>query len=109
MNNKILLEWIKNIYKDLDILLSVCTGAFIIGKAGLLKGLNATTHHLSYEEFESTFPDTILIKDKKFVDNGKIITSAGISAGINASLYIIDKLFGDNLGKITAEHMEYDI
>jgi transcriptional regulator GlxA family with amidase domain len=108
MNNPVIIQWIKSLFDDLEYLLSVCTGAFIIGKAGLLKGLNATTHHASYDEFQSTFPDTKLVKNVPYVDNGKIITSGGISTGMKAALHLVDKISENNLGKMTAELMEYD-
>jgi len=96
------------VFDGLELLFTVCTGVFIAGKAGVLNVKQAATHHGSYDEFERTFPDIELVKNVKFVDNGKIITAGGISAGINASLYVIDKLIGGDHGKKTAEHMEYD-
>ena len=108
MHNEHILKWIQNRFNNLKYLVSVCTGAFIIGYAGLLKGLEATTHHASYNEFEKSFPDTKLIKNVNYVDNGKIITAGGISKGMKASLYLLDKISGDYLGKKTAEEMEYD-
>ena len=108
MNNPDVLDWLNAVYPYCEYMLSVCTGAFILGKAGLLKNLKATTHHESYDEFEAEFEDVKLIKNVKFVDNGKIVTSGGISAGINMSLFMVDKILGNDMGKKTAEHMEYD-
>jgi transcriptional regulator GlxA family with amidase domain len=108
MYNEPALEWIESLCNDLQYLLSICTGAFILGNTGLLNGQNATTHHLSYDEFEKTFPDVNLIRNVPYVDNGKIITSAGISTGMKASLHLLDKISGNDLGKKTAEYMEYD-
>lgn len=108
MNEETVLEWVKSLAPLAQHVASVCTGAFILGNAGLLKGLKATTHHASYDEFEIAFRDTKLIKNVKYVDNGKIITAGGISAGINMSLYLVDKLLGKDMGKRTAEYMEYD-
>ncbi len=108
MNNSILLDWIKEKFSSLEFLLSVCTGAFILGKTGLLDGAKAATHHYSYEEFEKTFPNIKLVKNVKFIDSGKIITAAGVSSGINMSLHMISKLFGEELSKKTAEHIEFD-
>ena len=99
-------EWIKSQFNDLKYLLSVCTGSFIVGSTGLLKGLKATTHHSRYEEFEKTFPDTELVKDVSYVDNGKIITSAGVSTGIKASLHLLDIISGIELGKRVEDYME---
>lgn len=107
MNNSVLLNWTKQKFDSLEFLLSVCTGAFIVGKTGLLDGHEATTHHFSYEEFEKTFPQINLVKNTKYVDNGKIITAAGVSSGINMSLYVVSKLFGDELKQKTADHIEF--
>jgi transcriptional regulator GlxA family with amidase domain len=107
MDNLFLLNWIKSKFDTLEFLLSVCTGSFILGKTGLLDGQEATTHHSSYDEFEKTFPAIKLIKDAKYIDNGKIITSAGVSSGINMSLYFIGKLFGEELKAKTASQIEF--
>ncbi len=107
MNNPVLLNWIKEKFISLEFLLSVCTGAFIVGKTGLLDGMDATTHHYSYDEFEKTFPKIKLIKNVKYIDNGKIITSAGVSSGINMSLYVVGTLFSEELKQKTASHIEF--
>lgn len=108
MFNDILLRWIKDNYKRVELMLSVCTGSFILGNAGLLDGLNATTHHSSYTEFEASFPNTNLVRGEKYVDSGKIITSAGVSSGINMSLYVVGKLAGEEAAKKTTEIIEYN-
>lgn len=108
MNNPAVLNWLQKVLENCEQALSVCTGSFILGKAELLKGLNATTHHDSFKEFEETFTDTRLIRNMKYVDSGKIVTAGGISAGINMSLYVLDKLLGNGTGKLAAEYMEYD-
>ena len=108
MDNPAILQWLQHTFPKLELLLSVCTGSFILGNAGLLRGLSATTHHLAYNEFEEKYPATALIKNVKWVENEKIITAGGISAGINMSLHVVDKLLGNNAGKRTAEYMEYD-
>lgn len=108
MHNEAVLDWIKNVFALSEYMTSVCTGAFILGNAGILKGLKATTHHASYDEFESTFGNTELIREVKYIDNGKVITAGGISAGINMSLYLVDKILGNDMGRKTAEEMEYD-
>ena len=107
MNNPVLLNRIKGKFNSLEFLLSVCTGSFIVGKTGLLDGLEATTHHYSNDEFEKTFPNIKLIKNTKWVDNGKIITAAGVSSGINMSLHVVGKLFGEELKQKTSSHIEF--
>jgi transcriptional regulator GlxA family with amidase domain len=109
MNNELLLNWIKEKYNKLEFLLSVCTGVFIIANTGLLNGLKASTHHSSFEEFEKSFPEIELVKDKKYTDNGKIITAAGVSSGINMSLHVINKLHGEKIMQKTADYIEFGI
>ncbi|MCX6012992.1 MAG: DJ-1/PfpI family protein, partial [Chloroflexi bacterium] len=79
MNNEYLTGWIKQRYQQLELLLSVCTGAMLLAKAGLLKGLEATTHHGAIDLLREVAPGTLVHDNKRFIDNGKIITSAGIS------------------------------
>ena len=86
---------------------SVCTGAFFLGKAGLLSGRKATTHILSLDRMKDIFPDVEVINNKRYVEDGNIITSAGISAGIDMSLYIVAKYLGEEVSRFTAKEMEY--
>jgi len=109
MNNKAITGWVWKIFPELEMLLTVCTGVFIAGKAGVMNVKKATTHHSEYDEFVKSYPDIELVRNVKYVDNGKIVTSGGISAGINMSLYIVDKLLGNGMGKRTAGQMEYDM
>jgi transcriptional regulator GlxA family with amidase domain len=102
------LEWVKLAAAHAELVLSVCTGAFILGKAGLLDGLGATTHHSAFESLRKICPKTTVVENRKFVDNGRIITSAGISAGINASLHVVARLIGREIAVQTARYMEYD-
>lgn len=108
MNNSNLTNWIKKCYPRLELLLSVCTGAMLLAKAGLLEGLEATTHHGALELLRKTAPNTVVHENKRFIDNGKIITSAGISAGIDMSLYVVSRLLGKDKAIETARIMEYD-
>ncbi|MEW6775748.1 MAG: DJ-1/PfpI family protein [Bdellovibrionota bacterium] len=108
MRNEALLRWIGTAAAGAELILSVCTGALLLAKAGLLDGLSATTHHGAMELLKKTAPKTTVLPGKKFVDNGKIVTSAGISAGIDASLYAVSKLLGSEIALQTARHMEYD-
>jgi transcriptional regulator GlxA family with amidase domain len=109
MHNSILHDWINAVFPTLEFQLSVCTGSFILGKAGLLKNISATTHHNSFDEFETTFADTKLIRNTRWVDEGKIITAAGVSSGINMSLMVVEKLCGTELANATAKLMEYEL
>lgn len=109
INNPVLIEWIKKSAKQVGLIASVCTGAFLLAKAGLLDGKSATTHWIDIERLKKEFPQIKVIKGKKFVDEDSIITAAGISAGINMSLYIVKKLLGRETAETTAKRMEYDI
>lgn len=102
-----LLSWIKQMSQSAEKVLSVCTGALLLGKVGLLDGLKSTTHHSAYEFLREIAPETEIVRDVRFVDNGKVITAAGISAGIDMSLYVIEILYGKETAQHTTEYMEY--
>jgi putative intracellular protease/amidase len=102
------MEWIKKRKSATSYFFSVCTGAFIIGRAGLLDSLTATTFHASIESLRAALPKTKVLSDVRFVDNGKVITTAGISAGIDGALHLVARLKGDATAKEVAAYMEYD-
>lgn len=108
MDNPVLLNWIQQRTSSVDFILSVCTGALILAKARLLKDLSATTHFMAVETLRKIAPDTKVLPEKRFVDNGKIILSAGVSAGIDMALYMVEKLSGKNAAVETAKYMQYD-
>jgi transcriptional regulator GlxA family with amidase domain len=108
MNNTALLDWIRAQSERVELLLSVCTGALLLGKAGLLDGLEATTHHSALEELRAAAPDTTLCPEKRYVDNGKIVLSAGVSAGIDMALYVVSRLLGAEVAAETAHYIQYD-
>lgn len=101
------LSWISHSAQYADKVLSVCTGALLLAKVGLLDGIKSTTHGSAFEILADIAPTTEIIRDARFVDNGKVITSAGISAGIDMSLYVIEMLFGKETAQNTAAYMEY--
>jgi transcriptional regulator GlxA family with amidase domain len=108
MHNELLLDWIRRRAKDAEVVLSVCTGALLLARAGLLDGLDATTHHVAFDELAAAGPTTAVLRGQRIVDNGHIVTSAGISAGIDASLHVVAKLLGNDVAAETAAYMEYD-
>ena len=108
MKNAVLTDWIKAQFPKLELLLSVCTGALVLAKAGLLEGLSATTHFGAMDELRAAAPNTTICPEDRYVDNGKIVTSAGISAGIDMSLYVVSRLLGAEKAAETARHMQYD-
>ena len=101
------IEWIKK-QEDIQYHFSVCTGAFALAQAGILKGKTATTFHLSLDSLEDRFKDTKVVRDVRFVDNGKVITTAGISAGIDGALHFVSKIQGMAAAEAIAFNMEYD-
>jgi transcriptional regulator GlxA family with amidase domain len=107
INNRPLIDWIKRTADDAELVMSVCTGALLLGKAGLLDGLDTTTHHVAFDLLRETVPTATVHEDRRFVDNGRIITSAGIAAGIDMSLHVVERLLGKNVAAATAKHMEY--
>ena len=101
------LDWVRTKAESAELVLSVCTGARILAHSGLLDGLGATTHWNSLNELREMAPTTIVYDDRRFVDNGKIVTSAGVSAGIDMSLHIVRRLCGDQTAADVAHMMEY--
>jgi transcriptional regulator GlxA family with amidase domain len=107
MNNERLLRWIADRSRQVETLTSVCTGALLLGKAGLLDGKRATTHWRSLEWMQELFSKTHVEKQLHFVEDGALFTSAGISAGIDMALKVVARHFGDAIARATAKHMEY--
>lgn len=108
MNNELLLKWIREKDRTAELMLSVCTGSLLLARAGLLEGLSATTHWKAVDTMRSVAPNTTVLPEERWVDNGRIILSAGISAGIDMSLYVISKLLGNEAANETAAYMQYD-
>jgi len=105
--NPVVLNFIREQAKKAEIVLSICTGALLLGAAGLLDGLSATTHHGAFDELAAVAPACNIVRGQRYVDNGQIITSAGITAGIDAALYVVQRLHGPDIARETATHMEY--
>ena len=101
-----LVNWVKS--QEVDYHFSVCTGAFLFAKAGILDGLKATTFHSAIDDLTEQFPDVEVLSDVRYVDNGTVITTAGISAGIDGALHLVQKLLGLDAANAIAENMEYD-
>lgn len=105
--NKEVITWVKE-QKDIEYHFSVCTGAFVLAEAGILDGKVATTFHNALSDLETNYPKVDVRKNVRYVDNGEVITTAGISAGIDGALHLVAKLQGINAAKRTAFYMEYD-
>ena len=107
MHNLALVEWIRQSSEKAELVLSVCTGALLLAKAGLLAGLEATTHHGATDLLREVAPKTIIPAARRFVDNGRVICSAGVAAGIDMSLHVVARLLGREVAERTAHQMEY--
>ncbi len=101
------LDWLGSRADQVPVIASVCTGAFLLAEAGLLDGRRATTHHLDFDEFESRWPRVTLDRGVKWVDEGPLVTSGGISSGIDMALHLVARLEGESVARRTARRMEY--
>jgi putative intracellular protease/amidase len=108
LENGAVIAWLRENAKSAELVLSVCNGAFFLAKAGLLDGLEATTFAGLIDELKEAAPKTRVVSDKRFVDNGKIITAAGLSSGIDGALHVIERLCGRGVAQVAAVSLEYD-
>jgi len=107
ISNQRVLTWIAERAKEVETLTSVCTGAMLLGQTGVLDGRRATTHWRSLDWMRQSFP-AVTVEDKlHVVEHDEVLTSAGISAGIDMALLVVARYFGDAVGRATARHMEY--
>jgi transcriptional regulator GlxA family with amidase domain len=102
-----LLSWVRKTAASADVVMSVCTGAFVLAKAGLLSGKPATTHHLFYDRLASQYPDVQVRKGLRFVEGPRISTAGGLTSGIDLALRVVERYFGRPVASRTAEYMEY--
>jgi transcriptional regulator GlxA family with amidase domain len=107
VNNHRVVGWIRDQAAQVECLASVCTGAFLLGQAGLLDGRRATTHWMSLDRMRDTYPAIEVVRDQHTVEDGSIITSAGISAGIDMALRVVKRYHGEAVARATARYMEY--
>jgi transcriptional regulator GlxA family with amidase domain len=103
-----LIAWIKSRQASTDYFLSVCTGAFILGRARLLDSLTSTTHFSAIEQLQKEVPLTHVLAHVRVVDNGRVIVTSGVSAGIDGALRLVSRLRGEDLAKRVAAWIEYD-
>jgi transcriptional regulator GlxA family with amidase domain len=108
INRGELIDWIAARDQESELTTSVCTGSFLLAKAGLLDGKSATTHWGSIQRMRDAFPALTVLEDTRYVDEGAVISSAGVSAGIDMALYILQRLFGTEAADATARYIEYD-
>lgn len=100
-------DWLITQAKNGAVILSVCTGAFHLARAGLLDRLKAATHHQFWQQFSDEFPHITLIRDQRFIDNGQILCAGGLTSGIDAALYLLTRLAGPVTAQHTAEYLEH--
>ncbi|MEV0986483.1 DJ-1/PfpI family protein [Streptomyces sp. NPDC049949] len=105
--NAQVIDWLARRHKTSALTFSICTGAFLLAATGALNGRPATTHWEDQDELADRWPDIRVRRDVRWVDDGDIVTSAGISAGIDAGLHIVGRLHGVELARRTARQMEY--
>ncbi len=101
------LEWIRQATKNTDVTMSVCTGAFVLAKTGLLSGKSATTFHAAFVPFAMQFPDIHLKRGARFVEDGNLASAGGLSSGIDLALRVVERYFGREIAQKTAYNMEY--
>jgi len=102
------IDWVSNNSARADLVASVCTGAFILAEAGLLNGLSVTTHWEDIPDLRSDYPALTVVESVRWVDQGAVVTSGGISAGIDMSLHLVEKLAGRDLAVNTARQMDFE-
>ena len=107
LKNPAMLDWLRIRAAEVETLTSVCTGSMLLGFAGLLDGCHATTHWRSLDWMRESFPAVTVEYDKHVVEDGRILTSAGISAGIDMALKVVSRYYGEAIARATARHMEY--
>jgi putative intracellular protease/amidase len=100
--------WIKDRSKSTELVMSVCNGAMLLGATGLLDGHEATTHHGSLESLALATPEARVFSNRRFVDSGKVMTCAGVSAGIDGALHVIQRMLGEKAARECAWYMEYE-
>jgi transcriptional regulator GlxA family with amidase domain len=102
-----MLEWIRKAAPHADVVMSVCTGAFVLADTGLLAGKSATTHHSSFRRFAIKFPDVQVRRGARYVEEGNLATAGGLSSGIDLALRVVERYFGRQVATETAYQMEY--
>lgn len=100
-------DWIRTASKSTDVTMSVCTGAFLLARTGLLSGKSATTHHSSYRTFAMQFPDVRVKRGVRFVDEGSVASAGGLSSGMDLALHVVERYFGRDVATETAYQLEY--
>ena len=101
------LGWIRRASAGTDLTMSVCTGAFVLARTGLLDGKAATTHHSAYTQLAMQFPQVEVRRGVRFVEVGNLASAGGLSSGIDLALRVVERYFGREVATQTAYYMEY--
>lgn len=101
------IDWVRNATRTTDVTMSVCTGAFLLAKTGLLSGKTMTTHHAAYADLAMAFPDIWVKRGARFVESGNLASSGGLSSGIDLALRVVERYFGRPVALSTADNLEY--
>lgn len=108
MRDDRVLDWVRERAAEVELLMSVCTGALVLGAAGLLAGRSATTHHDAFDELADVSPTTKVVRGQRFVRSAEnILTSAGVSAGVDAALHVVQLLTDTATKDVTVTEMEW--
>jgi YHS domain-containing protein len=102
-----MIEWIRSAAKTADVTMSICTGVFVLAQTGLLSGRSATTHHGSYADLAMQYPDIRVKRGYRFVDEGNVASSGGLTCGIDLAFHIVERYSGRKRAEQTALNMEY--
>lgn len=108
MRDPVIVDWVRQQHESTELTLSVCTGALVLATAGLLEDLEATTHHGAFDLLAQVAPATTVVRGVRLVDTGRIVTSAGVQAGMDMALHVVGRLLGEDVAKETASYIEYD-
>ncbi|WP_176444695.1 GNAT family N-acetyltransferase [Paenibacillus herberti] len=109
MHNEVITTWIREMAEQAELVLSVCTGALLLATANLLDGLKVTTNRRAFDLLREVIPQSAtIVENVRYVDNGKIVLSAGVTAGIDAALHIVSRLHGSERALETASMLEHD-
>jgi transcriptional regulator GlxA family with amidase domain len=103
-----ILEWLRKKSATADLVMSVCTGAFVLAEAGLLKGRAVTTHHEFQDRLKKRHPELDVKSGVRFVEGGRVATAGGLTSGIDLALHVVERYFGRAAAEATARYMEYE-
>jgi transcriptional regulator GlxA family with amidase domain len=106
-SSEAMLQWIRKSSVGADLTMSVCVGAILLAKTGLLNGKSATTHHDAYQYFAKEFPKVQLVRGVRFVEEGNLATSGGLASGMDLALHVVERYFGREVAEATAYNLEY--